>query len=480
MATFNEKTTGMKAVNLSGHPAYRLSARDDLLSKVLTSFVNEPKYYGDNTSKLVKLAKEYARIDGLFVAKLAVYTRTVMNMRSSSHALCAVLAHEVKGETFVRAAVRDCVVRGDDVTAILAAYFALYPGASLPNSMRRGLRDALDAMSDYNLAKYRMLGHKVTMADAVKLCHPHRREATRACVAGELTRFPSWETELSTHGNTAEVWERLLAANAVPYMAMLRNVRNMLEAKPENFDRALERLGNPEAVAASRQLPFRFWSAYRSVKGVASGKVLATLRRALDASVANYPRLGGRTVVAVDVSGSMMCRLSAGSSVNYGDVAALLGACVVRLSDDCWLYTFANEAKRVPVVAGASVLETMESLRGNGGCTNMLSVFEQMKRDHVDVDRVVVLSDNEVNSPWPRTTCGKKCLQSNMDEYRRRVGHPVWLHAVDLAGYGTTQFTGPNTNLMAGWSEKVLTFMALAEAGVGNLATAVEAVELSS
>ena len=456
------------------------------MSQVLTSFVNEPKYYGDNTPELLALAAKMARFDGLFVAKLAVYARTVMNMRSSSHALCAVLAHEVKGAEYVRPAVTRCVVRGDDVTEMLAAYYALYPYEALPNSLRRGLRDALDRMDDYAFAKYRMEDRSVTMADAVKLCHPRRREVTRALLAGELKRPTSWETELSARGNTAEVWESLLAEDNVPYMAMLRNLRSMVAVEPANLDRALTRLSDPRAVAASRQLPFRYWSAYRSVERTASGKVLAALRDALDASVANYPHLPGKTVVAVDVSSSMLCPLSRRGSVTYADVAALLGACVVRLSDDCVAYTFAGDACRVPAVSGASVLETMHNLRGHGGCTNMRAVFEAMERDRVNADRVVMLSDNEVNRDtsgygstftWLRNS-GKQCVQECMDAYRQRVGHRVWMHAVDMAGYGTTQFAGADTTFTAGWSEKVLSFMSLAESGTGSLVAAVEAVEL--
>ena len=483
MTTFNHKTTGKITTNISGHAAYRLAPRDHLMSCVLTSFVNEPKYYGDNTDELLRLAADLASTDGLFVAKLAVYVRTVMNMRSSSHALLAVLAHEVKGAEYVRAAVRSAVVRGDDVTAMLAAYFSLYPGEALPNSLRRGLRDALDGLDAYQLGKYRMEGRMVTMADAVKLCHPHRREATRALLAGELGKPMSWETELSAHGNNVETWERLLAEGKVPYMALLRNVRNLVLNPPANLDAALERLADPQAVAASRALPFRFWSAYQAVEHCASSKVLAALGSALDASADNASRLPGRTLVAVDTSGSMSCRLSRKGSTTYADMAALMGAILARVSEDCVLYTFDSKANRVPVAAGASVLETMGRLRGNGGCTNMRAVFERAAMDRVDCDRMVFLSDNEVNAsygsylPYADRT-GKKCLQAHLARYRQLVGHRVWLHAVDLAGYGTTQFDGPDTSFTAGWSEKVLDFMSMAEAGTGSLGAAVEAVGL--
>jgi hypothetical protein len=36
-------------------------------------------------------------------------------------------------------------------------------------------------------------------------------------------------------------------------------------------------------------------------------------------------------------------------------------------------------------------------------------------------------------------------------------------------GYGTQQFAGPKTNIVAGWSEKVFDFIVLAEQGEGGL-----------
>ena len=57
----------------------------------------------------------------------------------------------------------------------------------------------------------------------------------------------------------------------------------------------------------------------------------------------------------------------------------------------------------------------------------------------------------------------------------RTTGNDIWVHAIDLHGYGTQQFTGPKTNIIAGWSEKVFNFILLAEQGEGNLEKAIEA-----
>lgn len=58
-----------------------------------------------------------------------------------------------------------------------------------------------------------------------------------------------------------------------------------------------------------------------------------------------------------------------------------------------------------------------------------------------------------------------------------RAANDIWVHAIDLKGYGTQQFHGQKTNIMAGWSEKVLQFIQLAESGVDSLQEAIEHYE---
>jgi len=48
----------------------------------------------------------------------------------------------------------------------------------------------------------------------------------------------------------------------------------------------------------------------------------------------------------------------------------------------------------------------------------------------------------------------------------------------DLQGYGTQQFFGRKFNLIAGWSEDVLSFIGLAERGIGSLVKTIEEYEI--
>ncbi len=88
-------------------------------------------------------------------------------------------------------------------------------------------------------------------------------------------------------------------------------------------------------------------------------------------------------------------------------------------------------------------------------------------------DRVIYFSDNECNCRLSTT------VQGLADKYRRKYNKDFWVHGVDLQGYGTQQFCGAHFNLIAGWSDRVLSFINLAEAGMGNMVKEVEAYKKS-
>ena len=486
---FNERAETKKTSNLNGWGAYELRGKELLAAQVLTSFVSEPKYYGDNTPEIVSTAEALAESDPDFVAKLAVWARTMANMRSTSHMLCAVLAHGEASRRLVASTVPRCVVRGDDVTEILSAYMSLY-GKPIPRQLRMALRSALESLTPFEIAKYQARDKAVKMADAVKMLHPRptsdeMSETFRACIERTLAVPESWEVALSRDGNSKETWERLISDGNLPYMAALRNLRNLIAANPDNMDAVLDRLSDGDAVRKSRQLPFRYYSAYRSVERKASSKVLDALETAIDASLDGYPRLGGRTVIAIDTSGSMSQPLSRRSAVSIADVAILMAVCIARLSDEAYVYTFSSEAKRWPVSSKGSLLSQTRGIASDGYETNMRSLFDALAADGVDCDRIVILSDMEVNSDcslsfWhgDEDVYGKKAVQTHLGKYRERVGHDVWCFGWDMAGYGTTQFDGPKFAVLAGWSEKVIPLIAMVEAGTSSLVDEIEGIEL--
>ena len=470
-----------KTQNRSGHAAYKMEPRIHLVTMALTTMLGEPKYYGDNTDDLVQQATVMCKAgQGEFVAKLAVWARTKGNLRSVSHALAAIVAHECGGSTFVRPMARHIAsMRGDDGTEMLATYVALY-GKPINHALMRGVRDALEMAKPFSIAKYQSSNRAFKMRDTLRLTHPKADEDTAKamgeCIEGTLSVPKSWETELSARGNTKEVWDELIRENRIGYFALVRNLRNMISAGAD-IDPVLERIADRDAVAKSRLLPFRFYSAYQQLgyTGTTSTKVTRALDMALVASCRNVERLPGRTAVLIDTSGSMGCKVSAKSVTSCRDIAAVLGAMATHISDDALVIRFDTTAS-VLNMTGLSILSDMGTVPAAGGGTDMAAGFECLMRSGFDADRVIVLSDNEVNGGWWRNN--KKAIQSWMDKYRKQVGHDVWCHAIDLQGYGTQQFIGPKVNIIAGWSESVLRFVSMAEGGFGGIVAEIDGMSL--
>jgi len=119
-------------------------------------------------------------------------------------------------------------------------------------------------------------------------------------------------------------------------------------------------------------------------------------------------------------------------------------------------------------------------MRTDGGGTNIHLPFLYMLEHKLYVDRVIMLSDNEVNVGVHGRGFygGGKTIQQSADECRRTLNPDMWVHAVDLQGYGTQQFIGGKTNIIAGWSEKVLEFILLAENGVDSLINRIELTDI--
>ena len=479
MSKFNQKSVSIKTVNMDGHAAYSMTDKAKLITQVLTSFFNEKKFYGDNSDDILQTAQHVIQTDPKFVSNLAIFARREFNMRSIAHVLTCCLANDEKGKPFVRDTVWSVCQRGDDITEIMSFYIENF-GKPIPNSLRRGIGCALGRLDEYSLAKYKGDGKNVKMRDVVCLCHPKPRNDEQAqmwkrLLEGKLETPMTWETELSANGNNTETWEKLIDSGKVGYMALLRNLRNIIRANPKNLEKVYNTIEDPDMVRRSKQLPFRFLSAYKSIRDIGGSRALDALELAVSESVMNMPVFRGTTVIAVDVSGSMSSRISDKSEVRCGEIGMLLGMIANRICENCVFYLFDNSISRGDIPRTTPILYAATHKSMNGGATNMSLTFEAMIQQGINADRIIILSDNQCNitSGWPY-----KAVQSVADEYRRKTGNDLWVHAIDLMGYGTQQFRGPKTNIIAGWSEKVFQFVKLAEKGVGSLEKAIEDYEI--
>eukprot|EP00045_Choanoeca_perplexa_P017454 m.253773 g.253773 ORF g.253773 m.253773 type:complete len:2624 (-) comp17544_c0_seq1:33-7904(-) len=183
----------------------------------------------------------------------------------------------------------------------------------------------------------------------------------------------TWETQVSLHGNKASVWESLLDHRKLPFMAMLRNLRNMIQSgiSQKHHGMVLKKLRDARTVASSRQFPFRFFSAFQvvdellepsaassdSTKGNARSskpvdrRLLSRYKSALDAAVQlatkhNVSAIPGTAIILVDVSDCMQANCTAarglGKPKTVQEVALLMGIMASYAAERAWIVLYGD------------------------------------------------------------------------------------------------------------------------------------------
>jgi 60 kDa SS-A/Ro ribonucleoprotein len=465
-----------KTTNNEGAIAYRMNDKEKLVTQVLTSLFNENKFYGDNSHELLNTARNVLKSDAKFVANLCIFARNEMHLRTISHVLVSELAKSIEGKEFVRKALNRVVERPDDMTEVLAYYIHTY-GKPVPNSVKRGLADSFGKFDEYQLAKYNR-DNAIKLKDILCLVHPKAKDEKqndlwKRLLEDRLETPVTWETELSSKGNTKEVWEELIDGNKLGDMAMMRNLRNIIKSGASNVNKVYEYLTDESRVLRNKQLPFRYYNAYKALQneGVGTSKIYDALETAMKTSTKNIRRLSGKTLLSADVSGSMNSPVSAKSELTCAEIAVLMLSIANYICEETFTTTFDDNLYACNLSTQNGIIANANSVKVNGGGTDITLPIRYLLDKRIFVDRIILLSDNEINRGYTYSMGygGPKTCQALVEEYKKKVNPDVWVHAIDMQGYGTQQFVGKNVNIIAGWNEKVLDFIAASEQGVDTL-----------
>ena len=124
MSKYNAKAEGVKptVVNAMGENAYQLSAKEELVSTCMTTFLSADHYYETEKEVVNRIVNKLNEVDPLFAAKLALYVRNEGNLRSVSHLIAATIAKRASGTEWSKRFYNKIVVRPDDMSEILSAY----------------------------------------------------------------------------------------------------------------------------------------------------------------------------------------------------------------------------------------------------------------------------------------------------------------------------------------------------------------------
>jgi len=422
----NVKTATAREHTHEGAAAAHINAEQALRRSVMSCLLWESEFYEDGEEIGERIVRLAGQIPPHRLACIAIEAREYMNLRHVPLLLLSVLARTGKGHKEVAATIARVVQRADELSELLAIHAKINkvePNAikkTLSVQLKRGLAAAFTKFDEYQLAKYDREG-AVRLRDALFLVHAKPKDKAqdalwKRLIGNELKVPDTWEVALSAGADKKETFERLLREGKLGYLALLRNLRNMVQA---GCDADLVRDAIVARKGAQRVLPFRYVAAAR-----AAPQFEPALDQALCEAVAEMAVLPGRTVVLVDVSGSMDAKLSARSDMTRADAAAVLASII---PGEVRVFTFSNALVEVPPRRGMAGVDAVLRSQPHMGTELGAAVRGVNKIPHND--RLIVITDEQSHDPVGEPACARAYM-INTASYKNGVGYANkgWVH----------------------------------------------------
>ena len=431
------KTNVVVKDNLKTHegaPAKRINAELQLRRSLMACMLWEDTFYEDGQSIADRIASLIPLVKPATVADMAIEAREKMKLRHAPLWIVRGMAKEPEHRLFVSGALSRIIQRADELSEFVALYWK-DKKQPLSKQVKKGLAQAFTKFDAYQLAKYNRDG-AVKLRDVLFLCHAkpkdkEQEELWKQLVDGTLPVPDTWEVSLSGGKDKKETWERMLSENKLGGLALLRNLRNMSENKVD------EKLifAALESMRTEKILPFRFIAAAKYAPQWES-----YIERAMLKCLEGKEKLPGKTVLLVDVSGSMDASISDKSDLMRYDAANGLAILARELCEQVAVYSFSNNIVRIPDRHGFALRDAISKSQMHSG-TYLGGAVGQINSNE-PYDRLIVLTDEQSRDAVPNPK-GKGYV-INVAACKNGVGYGAWMH-VD------------------GWSEAVLDYIAAYE-----------------
>lgn len=422
-----------------GAAAQHINAEQQLRRSVMACMLWEDSFYESGESIAARIATAVAHCDPAKVATIAIEAREKMKLRHVPLLIVREMARLPGHKALVAKTLAQVIQRPDELTEFLAIYWK-EKRQPLSAQVKKGLAAAFAKFGEYALAKYNRDG-AVKLRDVLFLSHAkpidgragftklarqtERRlgavpkladgEALyRKVVDNTLTTPDTWEVALSGGADKKETFLRLMADKKLGALALLRNLRNMAET-------GVEKTIVADALAsmdAGRVLPFRFIAAARAVPQWEDAIEPAMLRCLVEA--ANLP---GKTVLLVDVSGSMDSAISAKSDLKRLDAACGLAILLREICADVAVLTFSDRLVAIPPRRGFALRDAIVGSQPHHGTRLGGAVAALQGHQH---DRLIVITDEQSHDTVPAPQ--GKGYMLNVAAYRNGVGYGAWTH----------------------------------------------------
>jgi len=419
-----------------GAPAKHVSPELQLRRSVLACMLWEDQFYEDGVAIAGRIRELVAKVPAEKVAALAIEAREKMKLRHAPLLLVREMARLATHRHLVAETLTRVIQRADELTEFVAIYWS-EGKQPLSAQVKKGLAAAFTRFDEYALAKYNR-ATPVKLRDVLFLSHAKPVDAAQAelwkrLVEGELATPDTWEVALSSGADKREAWERLLSENKLGALALLRNLRNMAEAKVS--EQAIR--DGLARMKTERVLPFRFIAAARYAP-----QWEPELEKSMFRAIEGQSKLPGKTVLLVDVSGSMDVQLSRRSEMRRNDAAYGLAVLLREIAENVSIYTFSDRLVRVPSRQGFALRDALNASQPHNGTY----LGQALKGIDEKYDRLIVITDEQSHDPVPNPKARGYML--NVASYQNGVGYGSWMH-------------------IDGWSDSVIEYIRAAEPVLG-------------
>lgn len=418
-----------------GAVAARINPEQQLRRLVMSCMLWEDNFYIDGVSVVQMIHEAVGAVSPQVAFRTAVEARTEGKLRHVPLLMARSMLTYPRHKFLVKDVLNNIIQRPDELTEFLSIYWDTNNGKkAIPAQVKKGLASAFTKFNEYALQKYNRTDRKVKLKDVMKLVHPtplHSQQADmwKRLLTDSLATPDTWEVAI-TKKNDKEGWERLLRENKLGGLALLRNLRNMLQAGVEIplIRSALQNMN------VERILPFRFIAAKKYAPVIEN-----ELEQAMFKCIEGMEKLPGKTVLLVDVSGSMYgTRVSNKSDLTRSDAALGLAMLARELCEEVKIYSFSNNAVLIPNRRGFPLSEAIDRSQGHGG-TYLAKALETVKKEG-KYDRLIVFTDEQSKDGVCAPSGGAKGYMINVANYRNGVGYGRnWIH-IDGFSENTLRF----------------------------------------
>jgi len=402
--------------NSVGTQVSKINAERQLKRITLAAMLWEKQFYLDGKSHAELVRELVAKIAPEKVAALALEARTKFKLRHVPLLLVRELARSGKLQA---TALTSVIQRPDEMSEFLSIYWQEGKTA-VSNQVKKGLAACFNKFSEYQLAKWNKNSAAIKLRDVMFLSHPkpqsvEQTELFKRVAADTLIIPDTWETQLSAGADKCETFSRLMTEKKLGALAFLRNLRNMRDS---GVNTDLIR-SYASSVDVTKVLPFRYVAAARIVPEFED-----MLESMMFRSLESHDKIPGKTVLVIDVSGSMFgTPISQKSDLDRFDAAAALAMLCREVCEQVEIYSFSGNAVRVAPRRGFALREAIEKSQNHGG-TNLGTAMNTVNNNG-SYDRCIVFTD-EQSYDRPAAPNGKGYVV-NVASYENGVNHAAWV-----------------------------------------------------